>query len=158
MLSEYELRELRKACERMGGEFVDGRCIIKEINPDIMFHFNWNGWANYETWITKLHLNEENIRWRIRNIIQECKEEVETEYIFGGHYWKAFNDRKEALIVCVADRLHDFLDDERIIAKEKIDEMSSDTKQLFKSLLDTAFDEINWYELAEAYIEEEGLR
>ena len=145
---DYEKRQLEKACKRMGGEFVDGKCIVNKATPEIKKHFNYNGWHNWETWHTKLFLDDnEDIRWRIMDIVQECGEEVDKDIRTG----IIVGNRKGAIVSCVADRLHDYLDDIRIKHEDKL-------PQLFKGLLDSAWEEIDWWEIAETYVEEEGLR
>ena len=85
----------------------------------------YNGWSNYETWVVKLWLDNEE--WSYRNFSQLARA----------------NKRN-------ADPTHELVSQ----LKEYHEEMNplGDKANVFADLLGAALSEVDWYEIAEAYL------
>lgn len=139
-IQDYHRRELKIICPRLGGEFIDGKCILTHVNDELRSNYNYHGWRNYETWAVDMYLsNEEGIYNYIHNeIIPECEEETLNELEM-----RAGFTHRDKLIYCVAQKL-----------KEMIEEQEPELDSPFAELLRT--DKVDWNELAEAYVGERG--
>jgi hypothetical protein len=92
-----------------------------------MEHKEYNGWTNYETWVVKLWIDNE-----------------EGSY----NYWREIAG--EAAVSCtklqairnVADAL-----------KEQHEEDAPEVQGVFADLISAAMSEVNWYEIAENMVE-----
>ena len=128
-IQDYHRRELEIICPRLGGEFIDGKCILTRVNDELRSNYHYHGWRNYETWAVNLYLNNDEGAYNyIHNeIIPECEKEA--------------GNKKDDVIYCVTDRL-----------KEMIEEQEPELDSPFAELLRT--DKVNWYEIAEKLVED----
>lgn len=93
----------------------------------------YNGWYNYETWLLKLWIdNEEGSSRYWDEAAQEVYDEAEAE--------KSFT-RDERATLTLADRL-----------KDEFEEAQPELAGFWADLLNAAMSEVNWYEIAEHYI------
>lgn len=98
----------------------------------------YNGWTNYETWCVKLWLDNEEGDYRYwRGRAQEIWDDSEPS----GRW-----TRDEAAAFALADAL-----------KEELSEANplGDQASLWSDLLGAALSEVNWDEMARAYIEDD---
>ena len=97
----------------------------------------YNGWANYETWNVALWIdNDQGSYFAAFEMAQECYDEAEQD-----DKDDQLNDAKRAL----ADRLKDWIEEMNPIA---------DQNSLFTDLLGAALGEVDWYEIAENFLED----
>ena len=93
----------------------------------------YNGWYNYETWLVKLWIdNEEGSSRYWDETAQEVYDESEAETSF---------TREERATLDLSDRL-----------KNEFDEAQPELPGFWADLLNAAMSEVNWYEIAEHYI------
>lgn len=93
---------------------------------------SYNGWKNYETWAVGLWIdNEEGSYNEAEEMAERAKEEAAEER----------GDRTARGIL--ADMLKDWLE-----------EGMPEVEGLWADLLNAAFGEVDWYEVAEHYLEE----
>jgi hypothetical protein len=89
----------------------------------------YNGWANYETWVVKLWLDNEEASYR---------------------YWveeaRCWHGRDDGAAPGLARRLKD----------ELTEAAPLDQPSLYSDLLWAALDEVDWLEIAESYLEDIG--
>lgn len=103
----------------------------------------YNGWANYETWCVHLWLSNEEADYRYwRGQAAECKAEAADEDERNVHWTEAEHAR-----FTLADRLKDQLQDASCDAL-------GDTSSLWADLLGAALSEVDWHEIADAFLEE----
>ncbi len=89
----------------------------------------YNGWTNYETWAVKLWMDNEEPSYRYWcDVADEILEDGPEKY------------RSEALIL--ADRL-----------KDEHEEALPEVQGFAADLLNAAFGEVNWYEIAESLLD-----
>ena len=93
----------------------------------------YNGWYNYETWLLKLWIDNEEGSSRYWD---ETAQEVYNEA--GGD--KTFT-REERATLTLSDRL-----------KDEFAEAQPELPGFWADLLNAAMSEVNWYEIAEHYI------
>jgi len=137
-IEDYHKRELEIICPRMGGKFVDGKCIITHVNDELRNNYDYHGWRNYETWAVNLYLGNDRDTFRYIHdvVIPECEEETlnEIEYSAGISH-------KDKVVACVADRI-----------KEMIDKNEPELDAPYAELLRT--DKVNYYEIAKSLVDE----
>jgi hypothetical protein len=105
--------------------YADGR--QSKVNDQ-----KYNGWSNYETWVVKLWMNNDqgtSEYWQ--SITAELCSPDSPEYIADE------NSRKCA----IADRL-----------KDEHEESKPELEGVFSDLLNAAFSEVDWYEIATALV------
>jgi len=96
-------------------------------------HKEYNGWFNYETWLVKLWIDNEEGSCRYwDSTAQEVYEEAEADSPF---------TRDEQAVLTLADRL-----------KDEFEEMQPEVTGFWADLLNAAMSEVNWHEIAEHYI------
>jgi hypothetical protein len=102
----------------------------------------YNGWTNYETWNVKLWMdNDQGSYSYYTELAQEVYDESEAE--------KSFT-RDERAALDLADRLKDEYEEGMVALLER----SKATASVWADLLGAALSEVNWYEIAEHYIED----
>ena len=92
-----------------------------------MTHSEYNGWTNYETWCANLWLDNDGAS----EMIREWAEEMDKD------------DEKDSRASDLADRI-----------KEYVEEFQPEVTGMYADLLNAALQEIDWYEIAEHYIDE----
>src|SRR5690349_15289419 len=102
----------------------------------------YNGWTNYETWNVKLWMdNDQGSYTYYTDLAPEVWDESEAE--------KSFT-RAELAALDLADRLKDEYEEGMVSLLER----SKATASVWADLLGAALSEVNWYEIAEHYIDE----
>lgn len=104
-----------------------------------------NGWSNYETWTVHMFLTSttENREHNLRDmLVRTFNEAAPTDFL----------SKKQAASALLADRLKNML---TLEYEQKAEKPCSDIWQiLYWPLLQSAFDKVDWYELASSYIED----
>lgn len=102
----------------------------------------YNGWTNYETWVTALWLdNDYATQCYWREVSRECRQSApDTEQVAKG-YWTI----NEAARFTLADRLKDEVTDNAPLSEAS----------LYSDLLGAALQEVNWLEIATHYLSDE---
>ena len=96
-------------------------------------HKEHNGWYNYETWLVKLWIdNEEGSSRYWDETAQEVYDDAEADGTF---------TRDERAALDLADRL-----------KDEFEEAQPEVTGFWADLLNAAMSEVNWHEIAEHYI------
>ena len=98
----------------------------------------YNGWTNYETWNVKLWMdNDEGSYNYYREVAEATYQETESEYD-----WQTKEDAAKY-------RLSEIL-------KDEYGEMNplGDVANTFSDLLGAALSSVNWYEIAEHFIDD----
>lgn len=99
----------------------------------------YNGWTNYETWVTALWLDNDfatHCYWR--EATQECKLSAGSAKQVKQGYWTT----EEAAKFTLADRLK----------AEITDNSPIEAASLYADLLGAALQEVSWLEIAEHYL------
>ncbi len=98
-----------------------------------MTHKEYNGWHNYETWLVKLWMdNDEGSDSYWREQAEEVWKAAEADPTF---------TREERATLDLAD-----------VLKEYHDEAQPELQGFWADLLNAAMSEVNWYEIAEHMI------
>lgn len=102
---------------------------------------SYNGWTNYETWVTALWLDNEYATYCYwREVSQECQATAPaTEQVKRGD-WTV----EEAARLTLSYRLREEVTDHSPVAEAS----------LYADLLGAALQEVNWLEIAEHYLAE----
>lgn len=98
----------------------------------------YNGWSNYETWAVNLWLtNEESSQrhWRERGEEARRLAESEPDDVL---------TKEERAKIALADQLRDEITEASPLA---------DSATLYEDLLGAAFSEVDWAEIAQAFLE-----
>lgn len=91
----------------------------------------YNGWKNYETWVTALWIDNDYGSYQYRcELVEQVKEECEEQ-----------EERKNYL----ASVLKNWIEEQNPLA---------DCANVFTDLLNSALSEIDWQEIAENYLSE----
>jgi hypothetical protein len=103
-----------------------------------MEHKEYNGWWNYETWAVKLWLDNDHgtylyMRARAAEVLAEHADDGATD--------------DDAFKTEFADFLRDH-------HQEAAADFIGDRTSVFSDLISAALSEVNWYELAEAYLDD----
>lgn len=93
----------------------------------------YNGWYNYETWLVKLWIDNEEGSSRYWD---EAAQEVYDESEADAHF-----TRDERATLQLSDRL-----------KSEFEEAQPEVTGFWADLINAAMSEVNWYEIAEHYI------
>ncbi len=105
-----------------------------------MNHVEYNGWYNYETWVVNLWLdNEQGSYNAMREEAQRCLEECERPETRS----YSSQTREDAAKIMLAD-----------ILKNDHEEALPELQGFAADLLNAAMSEVNWYDIAEHYIDE----
>lgn len=97
----------------------------------------YNGWTNYETWVVKLWMDNDEGSYRYW---QETAEEL----------WDDNERDSDEFCRAMADRLKD----EHEASSQDILVHAHATSSVFSDLIGAALSEVNWYEIAESYVSE----
>ena len=102
----------------------------------------YNGWTNYETWVTALWLdNDYATQCFWRTAARECKASTPSANQVKQGYWTP----DEAARFTLAERLKEEVTDGAPIAEAS----------LYADLLGAALQEVNWQEIADHYLADE---
>ena len=95
----------------------------------------YNGWTNYETWLVNLWMdNEQGSSEYWNECAQEAYDNADSDTSF---------TREERATLNLADTM-----------KETHEEAQPEVTGLWADMMNAALSEVNWYEIAEHYIEE----
>jgi hypothetical protein len=108
-----------------------------EINaPEV--DTTYNGWSNYETWVVKLWIDNDGYAGGAESVNDQAK------------YFRAENpDDADAATKALANWIEDAIDQDIDNSDEK-----ALTEGLFADLLGRSLKQVNWDEIAAAYLEE----
>ena len=95
----------------------------------------YNGWKNYETWAVNLWNGNDEGSYRYwLDVAEECAKDADATN---------YSTRQEEFVSALADRM-----------KSEFDEAQPDLgSTVWADLLGAALSEVDWYELAEHYVE-----
>lgn len=95
----------------------------------------YNGWTNYETWLVNLWMdNEQGSSEYWNECAQEAYDNADSDTSF---------TREERATLNLADTM-----------KDEHEEAQPEVTGLWADMMNAALSEVNWYEIAEHYIEE----
>lgn len=99
----------------------------------------YNGWTNYETWCVKLWIDNDEGEYEMwREAAREAWSEAE-------HSGNEFVERREGRArILLVGRLKDYFD-----------EQAPETVGVYADLLNAALGEVDWYEIAQAMLDDE---
>ena len=99
----------------------------------------YNGYTNYETWNCALWLdNDEGTQETVREMAQEAYDHPEANQY----------------MTVERRRVHTLKDSLKAMMEEQAEQWMPDQSSFFADMLNSAVAEVNWYELAENYLEE----
>ena len=102
----------------------------------------YNGWKNYETWAVNLWLTNEEGQYKYcRGLARRAVKEAPDCAQVRDDIWTA----EEAKKFLLADQLKEFV--------EEVNPLG-DKASMFTDLLNAAISEVDWHEIAEAFLEE----
>lgn len=108
-----------------------GEIKIIKGSDRIMENKKYNGWNNYQTWVTALWIDNDYVSYQYRcELVERVKEEHEEE-----------EERQN----CLALSLKDWLEEQNPLA---------DNANVFVDLLNFALSEVDWDEIAENFLAE----
>ena len=101
----------------------------------------YNGWTNYETWVTKLWMdNDHGTYCFLRVLAQDCWDNAKTD---------TYAPTKERQAVYdLADALKEWMEENNPLANKA---------NVYTDLLNAAIQEVNWHEIAESWLEDIGI-
>jgi hypothetical protein len=106
--------------------------LIEELSMNTQ---QYNGWTNYETWLVSLWMdNEEGSQNYWTEIAQECYDQSDES---------RSSTKEQQATYDLSKRM-----------EEEHEENQPETTGLWADLINAALSEVNWYEIAEHYIEE----
>jgi hypothetical protein len=106
---------------------------------------SYNGWSNYETWC--VHLWISNDQGSHESLDERCREVYRERYDGKAHGLKSREEATEEASRVVADELKDRYESE-------LDEIRGISGTMWMDLMTSALGEVDWYEIAEAYVVE----
>ena len=97
----------------------------------------YNGWSNYETWLVKLWIdNDQDLYNTVQELAQEIKDEAPTSrQVIQWH-----RTELEAAENMLADQLKEMIEE---------DNPPEDGASLYTDLMRSALSDVNWHEIAE---------
>ena len=102
----------------------------------------YQGWPNYETWCVHLWLSNDEGTYRYcRALAAECRAEAPNDQRVTDGVWPEADATKFLL----SDRLKEFVTDLNPL---------SDEATMFADLMNAVLSEVDWHEVAEAFLEE----
>lgn len=102
---------------------------------------NYNGWTNYETWVTALWLDNDQATYAYwRDAARECREEAPSDCMVKEGVWTVQHAARSFL----ADRLREEVSYSTPVTSEA---------SLYADLLMAALHEVNWREIADHLLE-----
>ena len=102
----------------------------------------YNGWKNYETWTTHLWATGDEETYRTCMLhVATCREQAPDCDQVSRKIWSV----QEATRFLLADRLKQYVEEKSPL---------NDTATLYADLLEAALSEIDWHEIADAFLEE----
>jgi hypothetical protein len=103
---------------------------------------SYNGWKNYETWCVHLWLtNEEGTYFYCVELAKECRKAAPSDERVRDRIWPEADAAKFLL----SDRLKDYVEDHNPLREDAT---------LYGDLVHAALSEVDWHEVAEAFLEE----
>ena len=103
---------------------------------------SYNGWTNYETWVVHLWLTNEEGPYRYcRGLARRAVQEAPDCDQVRERIWAA----EEAKKFLLADQIKEFVEEANPLG---------DKATMFTDLITTALSEVDWHEVAEAFLEE----
>jgi len=102
----------------------------------------YNGWTNHETWCVHLWLsNEEGTYRTCREFARTAKREAPTCSQVREKIWP----RSRATVFLLADAIKGFVSESNPL---------TESASVFSDLITSALCEVNWHEIAEAFLED----
>ena len=102
----------------------------------------YNGWTNHATWCVNLWLsNDEGTYRHCRSLARDATNAAEDSSRVRDGIWTI----EEATRFQLADALKEFLNELNPVA---------DQASVFSDLINSALSEVNWHEIADAFLEE----
>ena len=105
-----------------------------------MCNKEYNGYTNYETWCVSLWIDNELLWYQdINNLALECWGNAEDSNDYG-----FFRSRQDNAIQDLEKNIKDYIEENNQLISEA---------SLYSDMLGSAFDNVNWQEIAENWIE-----
>lgn len=129
-------RSLFRHGSRRSAENSLSRCAMAQDDK------SYNGWSNYETWCVHLWLsNDEGTYRHCRSLARGATNEAEDSSQVQNGIWTI----EEATRFQLADALKELLNELNPVA---------DQAAVFSDLMNSALSEVDWNEIADAFLEE----